>query len=496
MTELLVSRGDTFPRTFLDNYRSHRSRASEQLYNELKASKSDELVLQSPTGIEVPTEIHHGHSDNVLDTNISPCTSPTQSDFLDKPEVMTLPTRRKVAYDRIDPEDSIRDMKHYDKYLHLSQKYEEVRNIAYYLEEKYHEVKMERDELIYANEQLSKRLEANELVLREKEDEVFLQLEKVVHLEEQCEKLRAEKEKCLQQKDQIGKEKNEAFKLLKVQAQESEANRRSLERARQEVIRQMTAISTEKEWLERENVQLKETLEAERQGMNKYLSQLANQRKRTSANVHTLEKEMNELKLVANQNAALSSQFQKAMRHLATCKRRKCSVCTYTKAAFGNFSHHQRHKLFSCFQIPFQDLRNKIKSSPSSSEETESLSEFFRPSCSTSTTSECSSVSVPFGDLAISYMDECSSMSSTTSDGTSQNLDISGNAVPVQSVRGGFGSDSGFSSDLCTDCKSTRTTPKDKFTPKATLDETDCVKLQRTKWTASFRKLISKVAKK
>lgn len=110
MTELLVSRGDTFPRTFLDNYRSHRSRASEQLYNELKASKSDELVLQSPTGIEVPSEIHHGHSDNVLDTNISPCASPTQADFLDKPEVMTLPTRRKVAYDRIDPEDSIRDM--------------------------------------------------------------------------------------------------------------------------------------------------------------------------------------------------------------------------------------------------------------------------------------------------------------------------------------------------------------------------------------------------
>lgn len=32
--------------------------------------------------------------------------------------------------------------KHYDKYLHLSKKYEEARNIAYYLEEKYHEVKV------------------------------------------------------------------------------------------------------------------------------------------------------------------------------------------------------------------------------------------------------------------------------------------------------------------------------------------------------------------
>lgn len=110
MTELLVSRGDTFPRTFLDGYRSHRSRASEQLYNELKSSKSDELVLQSPTGIEVPSEMHHGHSDNILDSGISPCGSPTQGDFLDKPDIMTLPPRRRVAYDRVDPEDSIRDM--------------------------------------------------------------------------------------------------------------------------------------------------------------------------------------------------------------------------------------------------------------------------------------------------------------------------------------------------------------------------------------------------
>lgn len=112
MTELLVSRGDTFPRTFLDGYRSHRSRTSERdsIYNELKASKSDELVLQSPTGIEVPSEMHHGHSDNILDAGLSPCGSPTQGDFLDKPEVMTLPPRRRIAYDRIDPEDSIRDM--------------------------------------------------------------------------------------------------------------------------------------------------------------------------------------------------------------------------------------------------------------------------------------------------------------------------------------------------------------------------------------------------
>lgn len=128
-----------------------------------------------------------------------------------------------------------------------------------------------------------------------------------------------------------------------------------------------------------------------------------------------------------------------------------------------------------------------MKHSSPSRDETESLSEFFRPSSTSTSTSECSSVSVPFGDMAISYMDDCSSLSSSTS----QNLDMSN--VP-QGVRG-FGSDSGFSSDLGTDCKSLRVTPKEKFVPKATLDEADCVKLQRTKWTASFRKLINKVKK-
>lgn len=32
--------------------------------------------------------------------------------------------------------------KHYEKYIQLSQKYEEARNMAYYLEEKYHEIKV------------------------------------------------------------------------------------------------------------------------------------------------------------------------------------------------------------------------------------------------------------------------------------------------------------------------------------------------------------------
>ncbi|GJQ84261.1 hypothetical protein Trydic_g2927 [Trypoxylus dichotomus] len=119
MTELLVSRGDTFPRSFLDTYRS--SRASEQFYNDLKSSKSDELVLQNSDDIPVVTtqEINHGHSESLLDAAASSssntCLSPTEGDFLDKPDVAILPRhhgnrRRPAGYDKVDPEDSIRDI--------------------------------------------------------------------------------------------------------------------------------------------------------------------------------------------------------------------------------------------------------------------------------------------------------------------------------------------------------------------------------------------------
>lgn len=109
MTELLVSRGDTFPRSYIDSYRS--SRTSDQYYSDLKSSKSDELVLQNPSDIPVSGEIQHGRSESLLDGNI--CMSPTEGDFLDKPDALILPRshRRKVpVYDRVDPEDSIRDI--------------------------------------------------------------------------------------------------------------------------------------------------------------------------------------------------------------------------------------------------------------------------------------------------------------------------------------------------------------------------------------------------
>lgn len=106
MTDLIVSRGDTFPRSFLDTYRS--SRANEQFYNDLKESKSDELVLQGSEDIPISQEMHHGHSENLLDT----AASPSEDDYVEKSEIL-LPRnhrRRPPVYDRVDPEDSIRDI--------------------------------------------------------------------------------------------------------------------------------------------------------------------------------------------------------------------------------------------------------------------------------------------------------------------------------------------------------------------------------------------------
>lgn len=127
MTDLIVSRGDTFPRSFLDTYRA--SKANEQLlYNDLKSSKSDELVLQNASDIPMTAEIYHGHSENLLDTAcLSPSPPPLIGDDDDDEDeffrgkrdgearVQPQPSRnqrRRVppVYDRVDPEDSIRDI--------------------------------------------------------------------------------------------------------------------------------------------------------------------------------------------------------------------------------------------------------------------------------------------------------------------------------------------------------------------------------------------------
>lgn len=416
MTDLLIqsvsSRGESFPRALLDGCRPpsvpRYSRSGDrELGTELKHSKSDDLVLQS-SSLPSPPDIQHLRCDSPIpktgcvvyeDDLASPHVLSKTKYFSDsEAEVDVRPNvserSRKISgdfsgeghrsssrhvglYDRVDPEDSIRDMitendfyrfvlfkRHYDKYLHLSKKFEEARNIQYYLEEKYHEVKAERDGLAQARGELEARLRGREEELRDKEEELFLQLERVVRLEEDCEKLRAEKEKFGQLKDQLEREKNEAYRQLKRQAADSEATRRGLERARQEVMRQVTAITAEKDSLERENEMLKETLNEERKGVGHYLMDVSQQKKRISQNMVGLEKEVTELKHMARQSASLNNHFKKGMKHLASCKRKKCSVCTYTRAAFGEYADRNDKKLLSCFQAPLQDLRNWIRPVP------------------------------------------------------------------------------------------------------------------------------------
>ncbi|KRT84029.1 hypothetical protein AMK59_2615, partial [Oryctes borbonicus] len=257
-----------------------------------------------------------------------------------------------------------------------------------------------------------------------------------------------------------------------------------------------------------QNDQLKEALEKERKSIGKYLTQIQQRPHRstesssTSADSDKPPQCAMTLPGSHRDNATtLSSQFQKAMHHLATCKRRKCSVCAYTRAVFGNISkghNNQKYekKLFSCLQTPFLEMKNLIRPPPSPIHgEGESLSEWFCE-LGAAEQSECSPWSIPssLAELAaISYMDDTSetmshSLPSEESDGNKHVM------PPIGSNRG-FGSDSGFSSDACGECKSNATTPKEKFSPKATLDEADCVKLTRTKWTASFRKLISRIKK-
>ncbi|KAJ8916925.1 hypothetical protein NQ315_013396 [Exocentrus adspersus] len=383
MTELLISRGDTFPRSFLDTYRSDRSATTQKLYNDLSASKSDELVLQNSESIEFSNEIHHGHSENLIDVT---SLSHTKEDFLNKKELSLSKGRRRQipVCDRIDPEDSIRDIVTENDFL-----------------------QMERDDLIEQREKLTRRLESSESLLREKEDEVFLQFERVVYLEEQCDRLKAEKDRCEEKKGLIERERDRILRILKEQARESEFNRRSLERARHEVVHHMTKIKNEKEYLERENDKLKETLETERRNMDRYLMEV---QRRTPNNLDPLENQEEVCKLIDYNSDALTSQFQKAVQHLATCREKKCSVCAYVKSTYRRMTPRSRnHKLFSCLQTPFLEMRNMIKPPPSPIHgEGESLSEWFCHMNTNVNQSECSSVSVPLAELSISYMDDVS----------------------------------------------------------------------------------------
>ncbi|KAK3918820.1 Ankyrin repeat domain-containing protein 24 [Frankliniella fusca] len=175
--------------------------------------------------------------------------------------------------------------------------------------------------------------------------------------------LRTEKEKYVQMKDALEKEKYEALRRLKQQSREAEATRRGLERARQEVVHQVSVIAAEKDCLERENESLRQQLEGlEGHHHHGHLYFPAPVSARAAAAPACpgadVEHEMSQLKLMARQSQSLNSQLKKAMKHLATCKRRKCHVCAYTREAFGEYAGRNDGKLFSCLQAPLQPLHD------------------------------------------------------------------------------------------------------------------------------------------
>lgn len=541
MTDLLIQsptssppRSDTYRYALLDSCRSpilsryaaYDDRPPGLGLCDLKHSKSDDLVLQSAPA-SAP-EMHHGISDAAIQIQKEACvvyeddivvparvlpkslpvyysdseaTSSVKCSAIEKPVLKItgdfgteIPSRRASQhiglYDRLDPEDSIRDIisendfyrfvlfkRHYEKYLDISQKYEEARNIAYYLEEKYHEIKAERDRLARTQQELERKLESRDVDLHEKEEELFLQLEKAIRLEEDCEKLKAEKERMLECKDRLEREKNEAYRQLKLQAEESELTRRRLERARNDVVRQVTAIVAEKDSLERENERLKEALkDVERKTLGS---------RKSNHSVMGLEKEVCDLKLVAKQSATLNSQLKKGMKHLATCRRRKCSVCAYTRATFGEYAGTDNgKKLFSCFQSPFVDSRKKSRSAQGAvgstwsdmdalAERLSDISVLVPPSPQTSQYSP-----LPISLKHMSYIDEGTSSSSEGECDGEECQYPQTDASTTSSAPHAFSSDSGFSSEMC-----------DSSTPAKSLH-------RATRWTSSFRKLIRRVSKR
>lgn len=305
---------------------------------------------------------------------------------------------------------------------------------------------------------------------------------------------------------------------------------------------------------------------------------LSLQKKRMSENVVGLEKELSELKVAARQSATLNSQLKKAMKHLASCRRKKCSVCAYTKASFGEYAGRNEwvvslgwffssqfckrlispfdlncsKKLFACFQSPFQDLRNWMRPVPGQMDPLDKclpdaqypsscLDKSLDSSCpgtmqrsspyhsvrsdysfrrtyslgrgGTCMSSPSPSPSLPLSYLInphISYIDEGSTVSESSSDSGhgeesfnippcpgESSFNISGctcaygpdesltSSTSVPPTNRAFSSDSGFSSELY-----------DPKQPTSTISSSSSSKgkLERSKWTASFRKLINRVS--
>ncbi|XP_076171157.1 uncharacterized protein LOC143148578 isoform X1 [Ptiloglossa arizonensis] len=419
-----------------------------------------------------------------------------------------------VPADRIDPEDSIRDIvtendlyrfvlfkRHYDKYIALSAKYEEAKGIAYYLEERYHEVKAERDKLEENLWLLEKRLEGCEAELRGKEDELFLQLERSLRLEEEVDRAKSDRDSCVAVRDRLDRQREVALRRLQMQLAQNEITRQTLERARQDVVRQATVIRAERDALERENEVLKEKLRAEQ-------GELGEERRRREEGVAALTRETITLRHAARHLRA-------ATLHATSCRRRRrCSVCLYARRTFAEIDDYRDDgNLFKCLQAPLQDLRT-----------------WLRPNATPATSSSrAQRTSSPLADREISFIDDSSvdssaggsngSSSSTTSSNSASDDEAypstpvaeislsSANSSAPPTARA-FSSDSGFSSEIgdrrsrCYENGGSSTSSSSGKSRKISEslscsepDEQSTAGFNRSRWTSSFRKLLGRKPK-
>ncbi|XP_012539372.1 uncharacterized protein LOC105838386 isoform X2 [Monomorium pharaonis] len=397
--------------------------------------------------------------------------------------------------------------RHYDKYVDLAEKYKEAKSVAYYLEERYHEIKAERDRLEEARRHLERRLEGCETELRGKEDELFLQLERSLRLEEEIERAKAERDSYMEAQNRLEQQRESAFRRLRMQLEQNEVTRRDLERARQDVIRQATIIRIERDTLERENEMLRQRLRVEQ-------DELGAERRRREEGVAALTRETIALKHATRHLSA-------ATFHATSCRnRRRCSICIYARRTFANIDNYRDNgNLLQCLQTPLQDLRN-----------------WLRPSISSACSSRIPRLESSVADREISYIDDSSadsssngstnsrSCSSSTSSSNSAYDDdvypstpiaepsLSSGTSSVPHAARAFSSDSGFSSEMgdrrsrCFDNvgSSTSSSSSKSRNISESLDSSEIDGkgasgrengFNRSRWTSSFRRLLGRKSK-
>lgn len=106
--------------------------------------------------------------------------------------------------------------------------------------------------MIETQQELERRLESCEALLRDKEEELFLHLERSLRLDDEIDRLKNEYDACNAERERLEREQTSALRQLQLQATQSELTRRNLEYARQDIVRQTTVIRAERDALEHE----------------------------------------------------------------------------------------------------------------------------------------------------------------------------------------------------------------------------------------------------